>query len=86
MEVIVVQETGFGGMFTYVYKYSKETYIRIVKNEYRRAKKYSRVDNVEEVEEWLNDCDNNEDVIPYDISIYESDTGIHYTVCKVEEY
>ena len=80
MKVIVVEQTGFGSGLSRVYRYTKETYIRMVKDEIKWAKENDRIDNEDDIEEWL------EDEEPRDISIIESDYGIHFTVCKVEKY
>lgn len=78
MKVIVVARIGFGNSTTDVYKYTREKYIQMIKDEYNERGKY--IENKEEVEDWL------EDEEPYDISIIEYDYGIHYAVCDVKEY
>lgn len=85
MKVIVLEQSGFGGGTTSVYKYTKETYIQMVKNEIKWAKENDRIDNEDEVEEWLEDSEDDY-LEPRDISIIESDYGIHFTVCEVEKY
>lgn len=84
MKVIVVEENDIGGSITSVYTYTKKKYREMVKNEYNVAKKYDRVENDDEVKEWLEETRYGND-IPADIDIIESDIGIHYTVCEVEE-
>lgn len=80
MKVIVVEQTGFGGGHASVYRYTEETYIQMVKDEIKWARENDRIDNEDVVEEWL------EDEEPRDISIIESDYGVHFSVCKVEKY
>ena len=77
MKVIVVTKTGIGGVTTDVYEYTKNLMKKLIKDEFNWAKKYSTVDNEDEVEEVLE-----EDEI-CEAHIIESEYGIHYEVCDV---
>lgn len=82
MKVVVREVTGWGGSDITVYKYSKKEYIKAVKDEYEWAKKNNCLIDGGEVEELLYDVENGGE--PYDVSIINTDEGIHYNICEVK--